>query len=77
MAISNIIAKGIGFSPGSTKYIVTHGFDIGAVVNVPIWISQQASSGTWLGQSAASGDWSEQSAADGTWTTQQKVSEYQ
>lgn len=29
MAVSNIIAKGIGFSPGSTKYIPTHGFDIG------------------------------------------------
>ena len=30
MAIKNIIAKGIGFSPGSPKYIVTHGFDIGS-----------------------------------------------
>lgn len=26
MAIANIIAKGIGFSPGSVKFIPTHGF---------------------------------------------------
>lgn len=26
MAIANIIARGIGFSPGSIKFIVTHGF---------------------------------------------------
>ena len=26
MAIANIIARGIGFSPGSVKFIVTHGF---------------------------------------------------
>ena len=32
MAIKNIIAKGIGFSPGSIKYIPTHGFSIGSVV---------------------------------------------
>lgn len=32
MAIKNIIAKGIGFSPGSVKFIVTHGFDIATVI---------------------------------------------
>lgn len=26
MAIANLIARGIGFNPGSTKFIVTHGF---------------------------------------------------
>ena len=26
MAIKNIIAKGIGFSPGTSGYLVTHGF---------------------------------------------------
>lgn len=26
MAIKNIIARGIGFSPGSVKFIITHGF---------------------------------------------------
>lgn len=26
MAIANIIARGVGFSPGSVKWIVTHGF---------------------------------------------------
>ena len=30
MAIKNIIAKGIGFTPGSVKFIPTHGFSIGA-----------------------------------------------
>jgi len=30
MAIKNIIAKGIGFSPGSVKFIPTHGFIAGA-----------------------------------------------
>ena len=28
MAIKNIIAKGIGFNPGSVKFIVTHGFGV-------------------------------------------------
>ena len=32
MAIKNIIANGIGFSPGSVKYIPTHGFTVGAAV---------------------------------------------
>jgi hypothetical protein len=32
MAIKNIIAKGIGFSPATVKWIVTHGFGIGADV---------------------------------------------
>ena len=26
MAVEFIVAKGIGFSPGSTKYLPTHGF---------------------------------------------------
>lgn len=30
MAIKNIIAKGVGFSPGDTHFIVTHGFTAGA-----------------------------------------------
>jgi len=30
MAIKNIIAKGVGFSPGDTSFIPTHGFSIGA-----------------------------------------------
>ena len=30
MAIKNIIAQGIGFSPGTLKWIPTHGFCIGA-----------------------------------------------
>jgi hypothetical protein len=29
VAIKNIIAKGIGFSPGTIKWIPTHGFGIG------------------------------------------------
>ncbi len=32
MAIEDIIAKGIGFSPGSVKFIPTHGFATAAVV---------------------------------------------
>ncbi len=34
MAIKNIIAAGIGFSPGSVKFIVTLGFGIGAVAAI-------------------------------------------
>lgn len=30
MAVKNIIAKGIGYLPGSVKYLVTHGFELGA-----------------------------------------------
>lgn len=38
MAIENIIARGIGFSPGSTKFIPTHGFSIGiaALTLIPL-----------------------------------------
>jgi hypothetical protein len=32
MAIQNIIAKGIGFSPGDTHFIVTHGFTSSSVI---------------------------------------------
>ena len=32
MAIKHIIAKGIGFSPGSVKFIPPHGFATSAVV---------------------------------------------
>jgi hypothetical protein len=35
MAIKNIIAQGIGFTPGSIKYIPTLGFDIAAFVAPP------------------------------------------
>ena len=31
MAIKNIIAKGIGFSPSTISFIVTHGFNSGVV----------------------------------------------
>lgn len=34
MAIANLIARGIGFSPGAVKYIVTHGLSIGEAVVV-------------------------------------------
>jgi len=32
MAIKNLIARGVGFSPGSVKFIPTLGFSIGVVV---------------------------------------------
>jgi len=32
--IKFIIAKGIGFSPGSTQYVPTHGFGTGAASSV-------------------------------------------
>lgn len=35
MAIKNIVAQGIGFNPGSIKFIVTHGF-IAAVLANPV-----------------------------------------
>ena len=35
MATKHIIARGIGFSPASVKFIVTHGFAIGAPLAVP------------------------------------------
>jgi len=34
MAVKFIIAKGIGFSPGSVKYVPTHGFLASAAVAV-------------------------------------------
>jgi len=35
MAIKNLIARGIGFSPGSLSYIPTLGFSIGAAIVGP------------------------------------------
>ena len=35
MAIKNLIARGVGFSPGSVKFIPTLGFGIGAVAAIP------------------------------------------
>ncbi len=32
MAIKDIIARGIGFSPGAVNFIVTHGFGAGAAI---------------------------------------------
>lgn len=32
MAIKNLIAKGIGFNPGSISFIPTHGFESGAAI---------------------------------------------
>ena len=34
MAIKNIIASGIGFSPGSISFIPTHGFSIGEAIEI-------------------------------------------
>lgn len=34
MAIKNLIGRGIGFLPGSVKFIVTHGLSIGEVAAV-------------------------------------------
>lgn len=44
MAIKNIIARGIGFSPGSVKYVPTHGFVAGAAAP-PVEV---APGGTWV-----------------------------
>jgi len=41
MAIKNIIAGGIGFSPGSVKFIPTRGFISGEVVADPAVDSDQ------------------------------------
>lgn len=35
MAIKDIIARGIGFNPGSVRFIVTHGFAAAAAVPAP------------------------------------------
>lgn len=34
MPVSQLIGRGIGFSPGSVKYIPTHGLTVGAAVVV-------------------------------------------
>ena len=36
MAIKNIVARGVGFTPGAARFIVTHGFGAGAAVVVTI-----------------------------------------
>lgn len=40
MAIKSIIAKGIGFSPGTISLIPTHGFGSGALPSLPRYVSQ-------------------------------------
>ena len=34
MAIKDIIARGVGFNPGSTRFIVTHGLELGPAAEV-------------------------------------------
>lgn len=36
MAISQLIGRGIGFSPGAPKYIVTHGLLVASALGDPI-----------------------------------------
>ena len=36
MAVKHIISPGIGFSPGSVKFIVTRGLSIAAVAAIPL-----------------------------------------
>lgn len=48
MAIKNIIAQGIGFSPGSTRFIPTLGFSISAAI-----FSITAPDATWDGNGSA------------------------
>ncbi len=45
MAIKDIIARGIGFSPGSVKFIVTHGFGAPAVVPPDTILNSQSLTG--------------------------------
>lgn len=46
MATKDIIAAGIGFSPGSVKYIVTRGLSIG--VSIPVAVEETLSGGWWI-----------------------------
>lgn len=67
MAIKNIIAKGIGFSPGSVMYIVTHGFSIGVVTS--IWAAESDATTAWGAKTdAATGVWTPKSDNSTTWS---------
>ncbi len=68
MAIKNIIARGIGFSPGAVEFIVTHGFIAGAVVIPSIWTPVAAASAIWAAITAASSIWTPETPASTTWT---------
>ncbi len=68
MAIKNIIARGIGFTPGSVKFIVTHGFTAGAVVIPSIWTPVAAAIATWTAKAKASSIWTPETPASTPWT---------
>lgn len=40
MAIKDIVARGIGFSPGSVEYIVTHGLTAGEEATIDIVVGK-------------------------------------
>lgn len=63
--IKFIIARGIGFAPGSVSYIPTLGFSIGEVIGP--WHAQSGVSDTWLPQSTVTDTYKEVAAVSGGW----------
>lgn len=63
MAIKNIIARGIGFSPGSVKFIPTLGFS-GAVG----WTPEDPAGGTWTPENVAPDGWAPEDSVSSTWS---------
>ena len=66
MAIKDIVARGIGFTPGAVNFIVTHGFTVGVVVS--IWTPTTPASSSWAAKTAALSTWTPETPASTTWT---------
>lgn len=68
MAIKNLIARGVGFAPGSISYIPTLGFSIGAaVVITDPWKAQANVSSTWQEQPSVANTFQPQGGVGGAW----------
>ncbi len=67
MAIKDVIGRGLGFAPGSVKYLITHGFDIGT----GIWTAKGDQTTPWSPKTDAStGIWTAKANdASSTWAT--------
>ncbi len=66
MPVKHLLTRGLGFLPGSIKFMITHGLSIGE-----IWTAEGDQATPWSPKtSAATGIWTNKTNdASSTWTT--------
>jgi len=68
MPVKHILTRGVGFSPASIKYMVTHGLSIGAVKVSLLWTPKGGNSTTWVSKTDATSVWTPKGDNSTTWT---------